>query len=88
MKIIYEELNIYVVEAFYQEILEAYKKNDTTIDMQSVSTIDMSAIQLLISLYKSCQEASKEFQLLNVNAEVEKVLHNCACDFLLKAVNE
>ena len=88
MKIIYEELNIYVVEAFYQEILEAYKKNDTKIDMQSVSTIDMSAIQLLVSLYKSCMETSKEFQLLNVNTEVQKVLHTCACDFLLKAVDE
>ena len=88
MKITHEELNIYVVEELYKELLQSFQKGDVSIDMQNVIKIDMSAIQLFVSLYKSTKNSSADFILQNVNEEIQKTLQTCACDFLLKASNE
>ena len=88
MKVTYEELNIYVVEDFYKELLQGFQNGDASVDMQDVIKIDMSAIQLLVSLYKSAKESSVKFALQNVNEEIQKTLQTCACDFLLKASHE
>ena len=88
MNIEKDELNIYEVEALYQELLDEFKNNSISIDMQKVNKIDMSVIQLFISAQKSCQENSKQFELKNVNSEVSNILKICACDFLLGGANE
>ena len=88
MNIEKDELNIYEVEALYQELLDEFKNNSISIDMQKVNKIDMSVIQLFISAQKSCQENSKQFELKNVNSEISNILKICACDFLLGGANE
>jgi len=88
MNIEKDELNIYEVEALHQELLNEFKNDSISIDMQKVNKIDMSIIQLFISSQKSCQENSKQFELKNVNSEVSNILKSCACDFLLGGANE
>ena len=88
MKIEKDELTIYDVEALYQEFLELFKNDTAVIDMSNVKKVDMSITQLLVSLQKSCQETSKNFELLHINQEVTDILKSCACDFLLGVNHE
>ena len=79
-----EELNIYEVESFHQELLQEFANEKMIIDMKNVNKVDMSVIQLLVSAQKSCEESSKKFELQNVNDEVVQILKKSACDFLLE----
>ena len=83
MKIEKDELTIYDVEALYQDFLKLFKSDAAVIDMSCIQKIDMSVIQLLVSLQKSCADQSKNFELLHVNQGVNDILKSCACDFLL-----
>ena len=82
-----DELNIYEVESLHRSILDAFAKDDRTIDLKNVNRIDMSIIQLFISAQKTAQKDSKQFQLKNVNDEVAQIIHSAACDFLLEVTS-
>jgi len=85
MKIEKDELSIYEVESLYKDLLDEFKKDEVIIDMSSVNKIDMSIIQLFVSLQKSCQEITKHFELIHVNEELKEIFSNCASEFLLGA---
>lgn len=71
MKIQSDTFTIYEVEDIQKEFTSLLLNDGVVqVDMADVSKIDMCAIQLLISLKKSCDEISKEFVLVNVNDEV------------------
>lgn len=82
------ELSIYEVELLHKNLLEEFKKGDLTIDMSSVNKIDMSIIQLLISSKKSSIEASKSFEIVNVNEELSKIFLDAGCKSLLGGIDE
>jgi len=84
MKLENEEYSIYDVEALYRDVLEAFKKGDVLVDVSSVNKMDMSVIQLLISLQKSCKESAKRFELQNVSASLVTILENSASKFLVE----
>lgn len=88
MKIEKNELSIYDVESLHQDFLELFKQDKIVLDMENVSKLDMSVIQLFVSLQKSCIEQSKSFKLTNVSKDVEDILKSCSCDFLLGEEDE
>ncbi len=83
MKIEKNELSIYDVESLHQEFLELFKQDEIVLDMQNVTKLDMSVIQLIFSLKKSCEEQTKSFKLTNASKDVTEILKSCSCDFLL-----
>ena len=88
MKIDKNELTIYEVETFYKELLAEFDKGDITVDISNLNKIDMSAIQLLLSAKKSCQESSKSFQIIGANSEVTKIFKESGCQTLLGVGDE
>ena len=88
MKIEKDELTIYEVEALHKELLEEFKKDEVSIDMSGVNKVDMSVIQLFVSLQKSCNEVEKHFELTDVSEEVRDTFKNCASEFLLGVKSE
>jgi len=83
MKIDKNELNIYDVESFHQQMIEELKKESIIIDFIEVNRVDASIIQLLLSTYKSAKSLSKEFQLINVSEEVLDIFQSYFCDTIL-----
>lgn len=83
MKIEKDELTIYDVENLYKELSDEFKKADLLVDMANVNRIDMSIIQLFLSIQKSSLEELKKFELINVTSEVKQIMQNAACDSLL-----
>lgn len=61
---------MYEVEEIKQEFLELLKEDEITIDMKNITKIDMSAIQLLLSLKKSCEEENKKLEIINIKEEI------------------
>jgi len=88
MKIEEDELRIYEVEALHKELLNAFNQSEISIDMANVKKVDMSVIQLFVSMQKSCKKEDKSFKLLNVNEEVSTLFKSAACGFLLGANDE
>ncbi len=84
MKFDKDELNIYEVEALHQSLLNAFTNDDLLLDMQNVNRVDMSVIQLFISVQETAKESSKKFALQNVNEELAQIIKNSACNFLLE----
>ena len=70
MKLENNNFTIYEVEEIQKQCIELLEEQSVTIDMDNISKIDMSAIQLLISLKKSCDEQQKDFEILNLKEEV------------------
>jgi len=70
LKISYEELNIYEVEKFHNDILECIQSGTSsfTLDFINVDKIDLSSIQVLLSAKKYCDEKNIKFTLTNINA--------------------
>jgi len=77
------ELSIYDVEELHTQLIEEFNNDSIVINLDNVHKIDMSIIQLFVSAQKSAKEESKTFTLENVNHEVEDLLKNSACGFLL-----
>jgi len=49
-----EQLTIYEIEKFYKKILQEFRENEVVeVDLSKVTKIDLSLIQLLLSLKKS-----------------------------------
>ncbi|MCD4668134.1 MAG: STAS domain-containing protein [Sulfurimonas sp.] len=89
-KLEYDKLTIYEVEELYTILLDlAQNKNDKLeLDLQQVQKIDMTVIQLLISLQKTCEVDAIDFSLHNLSSEVVDTLHLCGCDTLLGVAND
>lgn len=83
MKFKEEELTIYEVEVLHKNLLDEFDKGDIVLDVANVNKMDMSVIQLLISLQKSCHAHSKQFELKNVNETLLGILQNSACECLI-----
>ena len=88
MKTDTEELTIYEIESFHKELLDEFEKGNVSIDISTLNKIDMSAIQLLISAKKSCEESSKDFQIIGANSEVTKIFKDSGCQNLLGVADE
>jgi len=83
MKIEQNELSIYEVENLHKELLQEFEKGDVVVDMSNVHKVDMSIIQLFLSLQNSTLKSSKSFELSNVGQEVKQILQNAGCASLL-----
>lgn len=70
MKLENNNFTIYEVEEIQKQCSTLLEEQSITVDMENISKIDMSAIQLLISLKKSCNELQKDFEIVNVKEEV------------------
>jgi len=88
MKIEENELRIYEVEDLHEELLSEFDQTEISVDMSRVNKVDMSVIQLFVSMHKSCKKEDKSFKLLNVNEEVSTLFKSAACGFLLGANDE
>lgn len=69
----FDELNIYEISNFKQEILNALEENESKdkfeLDFEFVESIDLSSIQLLLSLKKYCDDKKLKLHLININAK-------------------
>ena len=70
MKLSNNSFTIYEVEDTKKDFLELLNEEKIVVDFENISKIDMSAIQLLISLKKSCDALNKEFELVNIKEEI------------------
>ena len=85
MKLNKEEIEIADVKSLHSALLREVDNNqEVLIDMSNVKKIDMSIIQLLISVQLACKKKSKKFKLHNVNDRILHILQNAFCDFLIE----
>lgn len=75
MKLKSSSFTLYEVEAIKEDFIKEFSKNKLCIDLENITKIDMSAIQLLISLKKSCEEKNKSFEIKNIKEEILDCLH-------------
>ena len=70
MEVFFKELNIYEIEKFHQKILEDIKTTATsfTLDFTDVQKIDLSNIQLILSLKKYCDTKNIKLNITNIKA--------------------
>jgi len=82
----YEKLTIYEVEEFYQFLLPHISDGSSKLefDFINIQKIDMVAIQLLISLDKTCKQDSIVLVLKNFSSELQDTLKACGCDKVLE----
>jgi len=74
MKIILTELTIYEIEGFYNKVLKELQntKKSFTLNFSDVEKIDLSAVQLLISINKFCLDRNINFKVTNIQARQVK----------------
>ena len=71
MKLQNNNFTIYEVEQLKEDFInEINNENEVVVDFENITKIDMSAIQLLLSLKKSCDEKNKGFEIKNIKEEV------------------
>lgn len=71
MKIKFDELCIQEAEAFYkllQDEISNLQGNPLILDFSDIEKIDLSAIQILISLKKYCESINIDFILINMDS--------------------
>lgn len=67
-----EVLDIYKVDAFKASLVECLQQsNKVKIDLSAVSSIDLTAMQLLFSAKKSARQAGKIFQTYSPSQAVQ-----------------
>jgi len=84
MKLESESFTIYEVETLKDKLLEelhVYK--DIEVDLSNIKKIDMPAIQLLLSLKKSCEQEKKTFEIKNIDPNIFKAFQLSGCDTAL-----
>jgi len=70
-----EKFTIYEVEEVYKEFSSALKSGEPmNVNLDGVKKIDIPAIQLLVSVLKTCESTSTPFSLSNVSNEVKRTL--------------
>ena len=86
----YDKLTIYEVEDLHKKLLKYLNKADgeLVLDLSLIQKIDMTAIQILLSTQKSCQEKSLTFSLINLSDELKQTLKSCGCDVILGVSND
>ena len=89
-KLKYDKLTIYEVEDLHKKILKDLKKEegDLTLDFTSIQKIDMTAIQLLLSIKKTCESKSNKLILINLSDGIKETLKLSGCDLLLGVDND
>lgn len=66
-----DRLTISQIRKIYQTILDEFNSNEKlSIDLKNVDEIDLSGLQLLVSLKKSCHKQNKEFSIHNLKDEL------------------
>jgi len=70
MKLSNNNFTIYETEEIRKEFLELINNETVILDFENISKIDMSAIQLLISLKKNCNDLNKTFEIVNIKEEI------------------
>ena len=62
-----DKLTISKIRDIYKELQEEFDlSNHIIVDLKNVDEIDLSGLQLLISLKKSCELENKKLELLNI----------------------
>lgn len=75
MQINRDKFTIYEVEEIYKEFLSELKNAKVmNVNLDGVLKIDMSAIELLVSVLKTCEVESIPFSLSNISPEVKNSL--------------
>jgi anti-anti-sigma regulatory factor len=81
----FEELNIQKVRAFHSYLKELLSSSDDiVIDLQNVSNIDASCIQLLIACKKSCIEKNKTLTIENLSDDLYENFALIGADIFLE----
>ena len=71
MKIEDDKFTILNIRDIYQVLLEQYNsKDDLELDFTNIDEIDISGIQLLLSLKQSCDKNNKQFKIINIKDEI------------------
>jgi len=84
-----EKFTIYEVEEIYKEFLSTLKNGEAMdVNLDGVIKIDMPAIQLLISVLRTCEAESIPFSLSNVSTEVKDNLKIAGFDTLFGVNDE
>jgi len=77
MKISYNELTIYEIENLHKKIVKEIAKAKTsfTLNFENVEKIDLSTLQLLLSLKKECESKKIKLKLINTDArQIKKMI--------------
>jgi ABC-type transporter Mla MlaB component len=84
-----EKFTIYEVEEIYKEFSSTLKSGEAVdVNLDGVVKIDMPAIQLLVSVLKTCEADSIPFSLSNVSNEVKESLKMAGCNTLFGVDDE
>ena len=75
---------IYEVEDIKTDFENLLTNKEVIIDFSNISKIDMSAIQLLISLKQACDKENKKFEIQNINDEVLNSFNLSGTAFILE----
>jgi len=70
MKLSNNNFTIYETEEIRKEFLKLINEETVILDFENISKIDMSAIQLLISLKMNCNDLNKTFEIVNIKEEI------------------
>lgn len=70
MKLLNNNFTIYEVEEVKNIFLELINQDEIMLDFENISKIDMSALQLIISLKKSCDDLNKPFEIVNIKEDI------------------
>lgn len=71
MKIEDDKFTIVNIRDIYQKLLEQYNsKDDLELDFTNIDEIDISGIQLLLSLKQGCDKNNKQFKIINIKDEI------------------
>lgn len=81
-----EKLTIYEVESLQKKLAEWLEETDEvlSIDVGNVRKIDMSAIQLFISVFKTLQHSSRNLVFENITDEVQQAFKIAGVDSYLR----
>lgn len=84
MKLESENFTIYEIKELKDKLLEEFQQSeDIQIDLSNVIKIDMTAIQLLLSLKKSCENQNKSFKIKGIDANAYRAFQLSGCDTAL-----
>ena len=80
------EITIYEVEKLKDVFLELLQKDIISLDMQSITKVDIVGIQLLISLLKSAESVGKDVKIENISESVREQIVSSSCENALGLV--
>jgi anti-anti-sigma factor len=84
MKIECKKLSIFKVEELHKKLLEKISNSSAiNIDLSEVEKIELSAIQLFLSLQKSCKEKGIKLTFSNINENVLQNIEISGCSTFL-----